>query len=77
MWWEYQVSNRRVVEAILEEKRIGIHEEEAGIGMSREQERRQVEIRSVLKDGEYLVALVGKEGVESGVPVGQSVLSLQ
>jgi hypothetical protein len=77
IWWEYQLSSRRVVEAILEEKRIGIHEEETRTGMSREQERRNVEIRSVLKDGEYLVALVGKDGVESGVPVGQSVLLLQ
>ena len=71
------MSSRRVVEAILEEKRIGTHGGEAGSGMSREQERGKVEIRSVLKDGEYLVALVGKDGVESGVPVGQSVPSLQ
>ena len=71
------MSNRRVVEAILEEKRIGKHEEEAGTGISREQERRKVEIRSVLKDGEYLVALVEKDGVESGMPVGQFVPPLQ
>jgi hypothetical protein len=70
MWWECQTSNRRVVEAILEEKHIGKHGEEVGTRMSGGKAQRKVEIRSVLKDGEYLVALVGRDGVESGVPVG-------
>jgi hypothetical protein len=77
MWWECQIPSKRVLEAILEEKRIIMEREKAGHGSNTEQERRKVEIRSVLKDGEYLVALVGKDGVESGVPVGQSVLSLR
>jgi len=38
--------------------------------------REKVQIRRVLKDGEYLVALVGKSGVETGVPVGQSSFPL-
>jgi hypothetical protein len=72
VWWECQTADRRIAEVIMEEKRVG----KAGSGelgrlVKNKPKQRKFEIRSVLEDGEYLVALVGQDGGERGMPVGQ------
>jgi hypothetical protein len=72
VWWECQTADRRIAEVIMEEKRTAA----PGSGKPRrpvknETKEPKFEIRSVLENGEYLVALVGQDGRERGMPVGQ------
>lgn len=65
VWWECQTAGKRIVDAIMEEKRVDARP------LNKEPRQGNFEIRSVLEEGEYLVALVGHDGKERGQPVGQ------
>jgi hypothetical protein len=72
VWWECQTADRKIADVIMEEKRTrtprpGKHRRV----VKNDPKEQKFEIRSVLENGEYLVALVGEDGRERGVPVGQ------
>jgi hypothetical protein len=75
VWWECQTADKKIVDAIMEGKRIGAPGS-GGVAprLKNVPKQQNFEIRSVLEDGEYLVALVGQDGKERGQPVGQSYM---
>lgn len=71
-WWECQAARTRVADAIMNRK----PGENRNSG-NETRESRNVDIRSVITEGEYLVVLVAKGGAENGFPVGRPVSFLR
>jgi hypothetical protein len=70
VWWECQTADRRIADVIMEEKRTGTRPGKPRRLVKTESKEQKFEIRSVLENGEYLVALVEQDGRERGMPVG-------
>lgn len=68
VWWEWQHPKKMVADAIMESKRVG-SSRSGEIKATARKGKGRFELKSVIQDGEYIVALVGTDGRESGTPI--------